>query len=338
LAAVLVLSNGAAAQTAPAPTAQASEHDKQARALFEQGRDAYGDGRYREAWSLFHQAYQLSGRPELLFNIGQTADRLGQDGDALRAFDMYLQRLPNAPNRRDVENRVHALQERVSASGQPAPEVAPPSSAASPKPSAFNPTTEPASKPNPEPPAPPPPRSKGPSRQGFYLRGALGIGFRHDSISGNGGALDASINGFGVSLDLAAGYAIYPGLVLGGALFFDGAGGPTLHSGDTKTKLGAVNMTTIAAFLDWYLQTPSQGLHLEGALGFSTLSLRDAAADGSNADPAGITAIVGGGYEWPLNGDVAFGVLGRLTLALLSKDTDSHTYLTPSVLATLTWF
>ena len=40
----------------------------------------------------------------------------------------------------------------------------------------------------------------------------------------------------------------------------------------------------------------------------------------TSADPAGITAIVGGGYEWPLNGDVAFGVLGRVTLALLSKD------------------
>ncbi|HTU63997.1 MAG TPA: hypothetical protein VMF89_36275, partial [Polyangiales bacterium] len=91
---------GAYAQASPG----VSERDVQARRLFEQGREAYSDGRYRDAWAYFHEAYQLSGRPELLFNIGQTADRLGQEGDALRAFSMYLERLPAAPNRKDVEN------------------------------------------------------------------------------------------------------------------------------------------------------------------------------------------------------------------------------------------
>ncbi|HEY2735866.1 MAG TPA: hypothetical protein VGI70_17835, partial [Polyangiales bacterium] len=115
----------ARAQPVATPPAAATESDQRARSLFERGRQAYGDGRYRDAWAYFHDSYELSGRPELLYNIGQTADRLGQDADALRAFRMYLQKLPQAPNRHDVENRIHALEDRVSANAQSAPEAAP---------------------------------------------------------------------------------------------------------------------------------------------------------------------------------------------------------------------
>jgi hypothetical protein len=65
--------------------------------------------------------------------------------------------------------------------------------------------------------------------------------------------------------------------------------------------------------------------------------LRDSSND-SGTDPSGITALLGGGYEWPLNGDLSVGVLGRFTLSFLSEDVASHAYVSPSVLATLTWF
>ncbi|HEX7480790.1 MAG TPA: hypothetical protein VF331_23515, partial [Polyangiales bacterium] len=90
-----------------------SDRDKEARALFEQGKKAYEDGMYREAWGYFRDSYKLSERPQLLYNIGQTADRVGMDADALKAFKMYLDRLPDAQNRREVDNRIRALEERV---------------------------------------------------------------------------------------------------------------------------------------------------------------------------------------------------------------------------------
>jgi tetratricopeptide (TPR) repeat protein len=87
----------AEAATAAAPT-QADE-DREARFLFEAGRTAYDAGRYREALAHFQGAYDLSLRPQLLYNVGQAADRLRQDEVALDAFERYLSALPVADNR-----------------------------------------------------------------------------------------------------------------------------------------------------------------------------------------------------------------------------------------------
>jgi tetratricopeptide (TPR) repeat protein len=86
--------------------------DEMARGLFQAGRAAYNAGRYEEALGYFRQAYDRSPRPELLFNIGQSADRLRMDDLALDSFRRYLAELPRAENREQVQNRVRAL-ERV---------------------------------------------------------------------------------------------------------------------------------------------------------------------------------------------------------------------------------
>jgi hypothetical protein len=314
----------AAPPAPPAPGAM-SDKDQQARSLFEKGRQAYGDGQYRDAWAYFHQAYQLSGRPELLYNIGQTADRLGQDADALRAFRMYIERLPAAPNRHDVENRIRALEERVGTSAQPAPQALSESEGASPFPAAAR--GEPA-------PVPPAKSHSGPARQGMYLRGAAGAGLRSDGVSDND--YSASIVGFGLALDLAWGYAVLPGFVVGGALYLDFAGRATLSANQQSHTLPA-NLTSIGPFADWYLSRESNGWHIQGALTLSILSLGTAPGLSSRS-ATGIGLVVGGGYEWPIAGDWSVGVLARLTLAGLTADTASHGYLAPSLLATVSWF
>jgi hypothetical protein len=328
---VMLLGSGVAqAQpAAPAPPAPGtlSDKDQQARSLFEKGRQAYGDGQYRDAWAYFHQAYQLSGRPELLYNIGQTADRLGQDADALRAFRMYIERLPAAQNRHDVENRIRALEERVGASSQPAPQVLPDTggAAASPFPAAAR--GEPA-------PAPPAKSRSGPSRAGMYLRGAAGLGLRSDGVSDND--ISASIVGFGLALDLAWGYAVLPGFVVGGALYLDFASRATLSLNQQTYTLPA-NLTSIGPFADWYLNRENNGWHVQGALTLSILSLGQAPGLSSRT-ATGIGLVVGGGYEWPIAGDWSVGVLARLTLAGLTADTASHGYFAPSLLASVSWF
>ncbi|MET0385490.1 MAG: hypothetical protein ABW321_06010 [Polyangiales bacterium] len=329
------------------PPAPAVDPDHAARGHFERGRSAYEAGEYRDAWAEFHEAYQLSNRPELLFNIGQTADRLGQDADAIKAFNLYLKRLPDAQNRRDVENRVRALRERLDKSTSAGP-AAPPGGepqgdldpeptreplqpkAASRTPERAWPTSEPES-------APPPPAARE-YRRGLYLRLAGGLGLRSDSIS-NEYAGDFSLFGFGLALDIAAGYAVLPGFVVGGGVFLDWTSSPTLSNEyDDEVTLGHANLTTIGPFLDWYLKRQTLGLHIQGGLGLGILSYAargDAAGSGT---ATGISFMLGAGYEFRLAGAFALGVLLRVTAAALTEDSDAHGIFSPSLLMSFTWF
>lgn len=98
------------AATVPTPE---EARDTQARELFEQGRAAFTAARFAEALDLFRQAYALSERHALLYNIGQAADRLRLDRDALEAFDRYLAEIPDAENRVEVETRIGVLRETI---------------------------------------------------------------------------------------------------------------------------------------------------------------------------------------------------------------------------------
>ncbi len=102
------------------PRAGETANDDVARGLFEAGTAAYKAGNYGEALQLYEQAYARSPRPALLYNIGQVADRLRDDRKALASFEAYLDQLPNAPNRAEVEHRIDALKEARKALGAPA--------------------------------------------------------------------------------------------------------------------------------------------------------------------------------------------------------------------------
>jgi hypothetical protein len=319
----------------PGKAADSSERDQRARDRFEQGRAAYKDGRYRDAWAYFHEAYQLSGRPELLYNIGQTADRLGQDADALKAFNMYLERLPNAENRRDVENRVRALRERVNQPSPPPPaRTATPATPVEPTPVAPVAAQHRLARESAPPPPPEKTRRHG-ARHGLYLRGALGFGYRYDGLSGNEGG-SASFDGVGLSFDLGAGYAVLPGFVVGGMLFLDQTFRPTLTASGVDFKLSHANLWTFGPFVDWYPKREAAGWHLQGALGIGVLGYGGKSFESSSA--SGIDIIVGGGYEWSLSGAYALGVLARFTLGLLSEDEGSHGWVSPNIAVSFTWF
>jgi hypothetical protein len=329
------------AQTGPRPTVEAQpeylpddpgERDAQARSLFEQGRTAYDEGRYRDAWGYFHESYKASKRPELLYNIGQTADRLRMDADALKAFKMYLERLPDAANRRDVENRVRALEERVKASGAV---PAPPDDG-----SELTPAPAPSETKLDD--APGPPKGGQPGRHGWYFRGALGLGLRRDGVSDAG--LSASLAGAGASGELAAGITVKPGLALGGGLFFDWTSKPTLKApGQGDLDLDSANLTMLGAMGDWYVHPETDGLHLQGALTLAVLSIARGAGVAQGVPVgaktgSGVGLLLGAGYEWPVQDNWAIGVLGRLTFAGLSEDTRTHGFFALSVLGTATWY
>lgn len=89
--------------------AQSPSADEQARTHFASGVAAFDTGRYEVALDEFHAAYELSHRPELLYNVGLCQDRLRQDREALASFEAFLAARPDTSHRAEVEPRITAL-------------------------------------------------------------------------------------------------------------------------------------------------------------------------------------------------------------------------------------
>lgn len=139
----IVVFGGIAAQAVPA---RAQTDDERARTHFEAGRSYYEQARYDDAAREFQESYNLSGRPELLLNISQAEERALHYGDAIAAARRYLDVVPNADDRKTLEERIANLIElkrRYEELG-PSP-LAPPGDAVSSPTSAASPgTTTPA--------------------------------------------------------------------------------------------------------------------------------------------------------------------------------------------------
>ncbi len=106
-------------QATPSPPEESTQTtrdetlDQAARLTFQAAREAFGAGDYERALERFEQAYNLSPRPVLLYNIGVTLDRLRRDEDAVARFTEYLERIPDAPDRVEVEARIRVLQRAI---------------------------------------------------------------------------------------------------------------------------------------------------------------------------------------------------------------------------------
>src|SRR6188508_1684296 len=84
--------------TAPAQ-AQPTGDKKKALALYEKGNTQYNLGRWKEAITLFTQAYEEYNAPEFLFNIAQAHRQDENCSEALFFYRRYLANKPNATNK-----------------------------------------------------------------------------------------------------------------------------------------------------------------------------------------------------------------------------------------------
>ncbi len=84
-----------------------------AREHYQRASNAYDLGHFSEAAKEFEAAYQLKNDPAFLFNIGQAYRFDGKNQQALLAYRAYLRRLPDAPNRAQVESRLAELKELI---------------------------------------------------------------------------------------------------------------------------------------------------------------------------------------------------------------------------------
>lgn len=138
VALLLTAAEGVHAQTAPAKAhgARSSVDDQEARDLFKLGKQAFDEARFERALKYFKDAYDLSGRPGLLSNIGTALDRLRRDQEAIDTYRQYLTEVPDAPNREVIEERVRVIEAAMSKNAAP---TTPPPSAAEPAPTAPSP-------------------------------------------------------------------------------------------------------------------------------------------------------------------------------------------------------
>ncbi|MCB9593495.1 MAG: tetratricopeptide repeat protein [Sandaracinaceae bacterium] len=121
---------------APAAAQTESTYEGEARALFDAGVSAYEGGRFEEALQYFQRSYELSGRAELLNNIGTAAERARQDRLALRSYEAFLREVPpsevTAAARARAQTRVSELRERLAQEDQAPPGPAQEHNAATP--------------------------------------------------------------------------------------------------------------------------------------------------------------------------------------------------------------
>ena len=88
-----------------------------ARALYDQGAQAYNESRYYQAAACFLDAYRVYPTPQLLFNVAKAYDKLSVPSSALAFYRDYLRQLPDAPDAVDVGNRVHELETTLAQRG-----------------------------------------------------------------------------------------------------------------------------------------------------------------------------------------------------------------------------
>ena len=102
--------------------------DERGRTHFEAGASYYQSGRYSEAAHEFNEAFQLSGRPEMLLNVSRAHEKAGEVHEAVLALELLLERFPQTSYRPEAETalaRLRLLDVPPAATPAPPPAVTP---------------------------------------------------------------------------------------------------------------------------------------------------------------------------------------------------------------------
>jgi tetratricopeptide (TPR) repeat protein len=117
--AIALVASPAFAQSKPAiPPADDVEA---AKAHFAAGSAYYDQANYGDAVREFNEAYRLSHRSDLLYNISLCYERLSQYDNAIKALNQYLGERPDAPDKVKIQSRIENLNKLRDQQAQPKP-------------------------------------------------------------------------------------------------------------------------------------------------------------------------------------------------------------------------
>ncbi|MCB9631243.1 MAG: hypothetical protein H6721_03730 [Sandaracinus sp.] len=125
LAALFSFTATASAQTNEAPEDRRAT-DQLAAQYFQVGVAAFSEGAFERALQSFRDAYELSGRDVLLYNMGLAADRLQRIEEAKGYYERYLAGVVNPDNGAAVRSRIRIIDEALAQQRQATPTQAEP--------------------------------------------------------------------------------------------------------------------------------------------------------------------------------------------------------------------
>lgn len=99
----------------PAPEDAAPTARSKAEKIYASGVEAFDAKRFSEALTAFEEAYLLDPVPILLYNIARAHEELGAFKEASRYLTRYLDRVPKADDRAQIEQRLNLLQSAINA-------------------------------------------------------------------------------------------------------------------------------------------------------------------------------------------------------------------------------
>lgn len=185
------------------------------------------------------------------------------------------------------------------------------------------------------------PTSKDPGyhlHDGLYIRLALGGGYVHDKLSSDRFG-SATITGAAIPIDLMLGWALVPGLTLGGGIWLAPLSSPKGEYHGTSTAISSKNRiqySRFGLFADYY-PNPREGLHALGNIAYAGMTIVEDATDKLLGNAKGVAFTAGIGYEFWIGAQWSAGLLAQLGYAALSAPNESHSLIAPGLIATFTY-
>jgi len=176
-----------------------------------------------------------------------------------------------------------------------------------------------------EPPAPPVARSHH-VHDGFYLRGAMGLGLLGAEFEDDGTDQTVETGRGSLALDLMIGGSPSRGLAIGGALLSEAMVGAKYEVDGTEIGDGTVITGLLGAFIDGF-PDPTGGFHVGGALGFSSVTAEELGESGDTLEMAGLGGAVWLGYDFWVGSEWSVGPLLRV-MATADQDRGDDTDVT----------
>jgi tetratricopeptide (TPR) repeat protein len=102
--------NGSALEKPVDPQADAKL--KLAQQAFDKGQKAWNEGRYVDASRHYAEAYAQRPFPQFIYNVGASLHKAGDTMGAVKAYQQYLNALPNAPDADKVRKAIQILLEK----------------------------------------------------------------------------------------------------------------------------------------------------------------------------------------------------------------------------------